>query len=140
MTSGVEFTGEVRNGHLPSTVRQSISSLLSRMEGKRVAVRVAPYRKRRSLNQNSFFHGPFLLACTEMFNDAGNDMDNEAVKTALKEKFGLRMIVKMPDGKEHSIPKSTRDYTTMEIEDFMTKIRAWAAEYGFVLPLPNEAA
>lgn len=134
----MEFTGEIKQGHLPPSERLRVAEFLRRMEGKRVAVKIAPYRKRRSLSQNAFFHSAFLEAATEMFNDAGNDMSPDEVKEALKEKFGVKKLVTMPDGEQRYIPKGTRDYDTMEMETFLTKIRAWAAQYGYELPFPNE--
>lgn len=138
MTRAIEFDGVVTQGHLPQSIRLGISDALKRAEGKRVCIKLAEYRKRRSLNQNSFFHGPFLDDVTEFFNEAGNSVDQDTVKGMLKDMFGLKVMVKMPDGIERYVPKSTRDYTTMEMEDFMTKIRAWGANYGREFPLPNE--
>lgn len=136
----VDVEGVVLKGHLPPTEGRKIVDAIRRNEGKRVRVSVALAKKRRSLNQNSFFHGPFLDACTDMFNEAGNNLDRNEVKEMLKRKFGLKVTIKMPDGTEEQVSKSTRDYTTIEIEDLMTKIRAWAAFYTVQLPFPNEEA
>lgn len=138
MTRAIEFDGVVKQGHMPPSVRMGIADALKRAEGKRVCIRLAEYRRRRTLSQNAFFHGPFLEAVTEMFNEAGNSLDPDTVKDMLKEMFGLKILVKMPDGVEKYVPKGTRNYTTIEIEDFMTKIRAWAANYDKELPFPNE--
>lgn len=134
----LEFESIVTNGRLEPAVAGSIAGALAKAEGKWVKIALSMRRRRRTLNQNSFFHGPFLDAATWMFNESGNTLDREEVKSMLKEMFGLKVRVKMPDGLERIIPKSTKEYTTIEIEDLMQKIRAWAAQYNQELPIPNE--
>ena len=126
------------NGRLPDGVKEMLSKLIPTYAGQHVEMTLQPAKKRRSLGQNAFFHGPFLESVTHMFNAAGNTLHQPEVKEMLKKRFGLRVPIKMPDGGDDYVPKSTRDYSTSEIEDFMQKIRVWAALYGFELPLPNE--
>ena len=126
------------NGKLPEGVKATLARIIPTYAGKEMVLTLEPAKKRRSLSQNSFFHGPFLDALTDMFLEAGNDIDRDTVKDIAKEKFGLRVSVTMPDGVIESKPKSTREYTTTEIEEFMEKIRAWAARYDHQLPFPNE--
>lgn len=75
---------------------------------------------------------------TEMFRKAGNDVDEQEVKLFVKELFGIKTKIIMPDGEVKYTLKSTADYDTAEIEDLMTKVRAWGATFGFQFCFPNE--
>ena len=129
-----------KQGHLDAGLRQLIAQQLQGLAGKNVRVKITKFVKPRSDNQNRFFHGAFLDACTQMYHDAGNiDLDEDDVKLLLKQQFGVRVRVAQPDGSEAYNLKSTADYTTVEMEDFMEKIRAHYAPFGYALPYPNEA-
>jgi len=106
--------------------------------GKDIRVTIERKRKTRSLNQNAFFHGPFLEAVTDMFNDAGNNVSPVVVKEMLKERFGPKEYINTRDGKTVEVPKSSADWTTEEIENVMEQARAWGAGYGYSFPFPNE--
>lgn len=133
----LEFTALVQNGWIPGNMDKMLRDVVGKMEGQRLSFTVAPYKKTRSRNQNSFFHGPFLNALHEMFVEAGNDYDRKTIKEQVKAKFGLRETIISPDGGVTEVALSTRKYTTAQMEDFMTKIRVWAAPFK-QLPLPNE--
>jgi glycosyltransferase involved in cell wall biosynthesis len=45
-----------------------------------------------------------------------------------------------PDGVEYYLSGTTTDLSTQELEDYIEKIRAWAAEFGYEIPFPNEPA
>lgn len=114
-----------------------LRDVVAKMEGQRLSFAIAPYKKPRSRQQNSFFHGPFLDALHEMYVEAGNDYDRDTIKEQVKARFGLRDRVLAPDGCATETMLSTTKYTTAQMEDFMTNIRVWAAPFK-QLPLPNE--
>lgn len=137
----MKFVGTVdKHGHLEIDLRELIASQMRALAGSTVTISITKFVRKRSDNQNRFFHGPFLTACVLMYHDAGNiDMDDEAVKEDLKELFGLRhAAVTRPDGTVVRPLKSTADYTTIEMEDFMEKLRSHFAPFGYSLPFPNE--
>lgn len=137
----MKFIGQVdMKGHMPDDLRQLIATNLRSQAGKMVTVEIKRFVKRRTDNQNRFFHGPFLNACLAMYHEFGNvHMDEDDVKDDLKKLFGLRTDeITRPDGTVERGLKSTRDYTTIEIEEFMEKLRAHFAPYGYMLPYPNE--
>lgn len=130
----------VKEGLLNDEADLQFLAAVAANDGKQIVITIERGRKKRSLNQNAFFHGAFLQGCHQMFTEAGNEMSQNMVKEALKRKFGLKVPVKMPDGSEEYEPKSTAEYTTGEIEDFMDKIRAWAGTFGYDLPYVRDAA
>lgn len=106
---------------------------------------------RRSLNQNSFFHGPFLNAFQRVLADAGIHWSPEqckwVMKQHLKSALTLEDFVKgstdpitLPSGRVLRAPFSTKNLTTTGIEKFMEAGRAFAATEcdGAQLPFPNE--
>lgn len=131
--------GTVKEGQLDDNADLQLLAAIAANEGKQIVITIERGRKKRSLNQNAFFHGPFLEGCQSMFIEAGSELSVDMVKECLKRKFGLKIPVKMPDGSEEYEPKSTADYTTGEIEDFMDKIRAWAGAFGYDLPYVRDA-
>ncbi len=107
---------------------------------KDVAITIERKRKKRSLNQNAFMHGPFFDAMLDMFDEFGigdGEADAKLVKAVFKKQFGVKTLVKLPDGSEELIEKSTAEYTTTECEDCMEKARRRYAQY-WQLPFPNE--
>lgn len=129
----------VKEAQLNEEADLQLMATIAQHEGKQIVITLERGRKKRSLGQNAFFHGPFLMGCQEMFLEAGSELSVDMVKECLKRKFGLKIPVKMPDGSEEHEPKSTADYTTSEIEDFMDKIRAWAGAFGYDLPYVRDA-
>lgn len=128
----------VKESRLDDYAELQLLAAIAANDDKRIIITIERGTKKRSLNQNAFFHGPFLDACYEMFIEAGNEMGVEMVKDVLKHKFGINHHILLPDGSRDVAAKSTAEYTTQEIEDFMDKVRAWAGAFGYDLPVPNE--
>ena len=106
---------------------------LRKHSGHEVFLELKRYRKIRSLNQNSFFHGPVLEHLAEW-----TGMTTQEVKDGLKERF-LGVIRVLPNGKEWRTIRGTSELTTTEWEAFMEKVRAEFAQHGFFIPVPNES-
>lgn len=51
----------------------------------------------------------------------------------LKERFLGADDMKLPNGKVHSIPRSTASLDTAEFNDYMTRCEAWANDKGVFL-------
>lgn len=138
MAESIHITADIVNGKLPEHARARITTALAGLNGKRVSITIAKFVKRRSSNQNRFMHGPFLKALRGMFLDGGRDYSAKQVKEIFKRQFGFTELLELPSGEQVEVQKSTADYTTVECEEAMEKARAWAAEFGFFLPIPNE--
>lgn len=134
-----ECTDTVMNGKLSPAISQSIAGLMRRMEGRKVSIAIKEARKRRSNKQNAYYFGVVVPAITQMFLGAGNDMDKEQVHEFLKLHVGgLKAVATQPNGVKLTVAQSSSKLTTVQWEDYCEKIRAWAAQFGVQVPLPNE--
>lgn len=139
MTGALEFTGKVCDGKLPAALWERINGVLRRLEGKTVIISIREQKRRRSNNQNSYYWGVVVELVTQMFRDAGNYADPEDVHDFLKLRVGkLSQVLVMPGGEVVKSLGSTAKLSTTEFELYMDRIRAWAADFGLVIPLPNE--
>lgn len=126
-------------GHLPGQVHRELDDLIRGMAGKRMTLKLAPYKKRRSLNQNAYYFGVVIPAITKMFREHGNNVDNDDCHEFLKLRVGkLAQVFVTPEGEVMKGLGSTAKLSTIEFEAYMTKCRAFAAEYGVIIKEPNE--
>jgi hypothetical protein len=117
-----------------------IAGMLQSMVGTIVLITVEKRKKRRSLNQNAYYWKVIIPAIHEMFVQNGNDVDEEDVHNYLKEQVGkLSKVILLPDGSIEKIVGSTANLSTMQFEMYVEKCRAFAAQFGFLIKLPNEA-
>lgn len=113
--------------------------------GTKLKLTIEKYYKQRSLNQN----GVLYWYCTELANYLG--MEVEDFKVMMKGKFLTWPVPdKRPDSEEEYLydpetgevltyQPSTADLTTVEMSDFIEKIRMWALDYlNYELPLPDK--
>lgn len=141
MTRAIEFDGVVKQGHLPPAIRLSISDALKRAEGKRVRIKLAEYRKRRSTRQNNYYKGVVVPMFRDYINSFGNSVDKNFADRLIKLGIGYFDEVKMPDGTVEYNTRSSADLDTIQFNDFVEKTIAWIAqEWSFEIPLPNEYA
>lgn len=97
-----------------------ITSWLEGADGQDVVFQLTRRRRVRSLPQNSYMH-----FCFQLISDHTGYTPEEA-KGICKFMFGI---------------KRTSELSTIELEEFLSKVRAWASmELGCYLPLPNEAS
>lgn len=138
-TKALEFIAQVQGGKLPDETARQIGRAVRLLDGKRVRVTVAEVSKKRSLNQNSYYWGVVIAMVREFVNELGNDMDEDEVHEFLKRHVGkLATMIKLPDGSVTKALRSTRKLTPGEFEEYLEKIRAWAAEFGLIVPFPGE--
>ena len=89
--------------------------------------------KPRSLKENSYLWG---IVYSEIASETGHS--SEDIHTAMKDMFLPKVFVTIGDN-EYEVRKSTTDLTTSEMEDYLMRIRAFAAqELNLGIPLPNE--
>ena len=135
----LNFQSVITNGKLPDAVSKQIAGVLRSLEGKRVTIEIKVQKRRRSLNQNAFYHGCIIPPILAMMREMGNNLDPDDVHSFLKQEVGkLNQVVVLPDGEVKTVTGSSAKLTTMEFEVYLTKIRAWASEWGIMLPMPNE--
>ncbi len=91
--------------------------------------------KERSTNQNRYYWGQVVGLIA-----------SETGHSALEIHEILRMMFLPHDtvnlkGNEFIVPKSTTVLSTIEMEEYLARIRAWAStELGIFITLPNEVA
>lgn len=134
---GITIIGTVTGGVL-STLGLVIANL-KLFEGRSVRVVLTENKRGRSTSQNAYYYGVVVPLVVNMFREAGELASPEYVHRYLKGQVGgMKKPVSNPDGtKGWDVDTSTK-LTTAEWEDWMTAIRAWAAQFGLSIPMPNE--
>lgn len=111
-----------------------------------------PETKDRSLKENAYYWGVVIAI---LFESTGWFLTGDDWHEFLKQKFNskfFRCELKYQDsGKpildeaghpmiaEVTVPQSTASLSTVEFEDYLSKIRTWASlEHQIYIPLPNE--
>ncbi len=123
------FTGSVDNGGLKFDRRSSVDEYIGTLIGQRVEVIIRKPRTKRSDVQNSYYWGVVIELLSK---ELGYDKDE--MHEILKYKFLQSNAMGMP------YIKSTTKLSTGEFEEYLSKIKQWAAEFlHIVIPDPNEA-
>lgn len=142
----LRYQGTVKDGKisLPKRMREEI---IRCFDGHSIQVEIKRKRKRRSTVQNAYYWSVCLPEILQGMVDLGNEklqVGNhehiESVHFYMKHQLlsnGETFID--TDGVEHKLEPSTSKLTTVEFEEYLDRVRQWAAEYlGVVIPLPNE--
>lgn len=137
MPAVAEFIGVYREGRFSEAGK--IRTLLAYLEGKRLKLSIAVLNPKRSLNQNAYYWGVVVPAVRHMFLECGNDITTDEVHEYLKQHVGgLERTITLPDGRRRVVVGSTAGLSKLEMEEYLEKVRAWASQFGVVIPLPNE--
>jgi len=123
------FHGKIDSGKIVFDTAVKFNSYLETLDGKRVEVVVRKERSQRSNNQNSYYWGVVLPILGDYFGYEPDEMHE-----ALKLKFLQIGPCDVPT------VKSTTKLNTTEFEEYLERIRRWAAtEYSVQIPLPGES-
>ena len=110
--------------------RTAFDGYLTTLSGQRVEVIIRKPKTSRSTLQNSYY---WSVVVELLANELGYDKDE--LHEILKYKFLQSNAMGMP------YIKSTTKLSTGEFEEYLSKIKRWAAEFlHIVIPDPNEAA
>ncbi len=124
------FRGVVEGGKIHLDNPEPFRALLETLEGKRISVRVTRYFPGRSLSQNRFLWGVVYPMLGDHLG-----YDKEELHDAMKHRF-LRDREHEKDGLVRV--RSTSKLTTVEFNEYIERVRRFAAEYGVVIPDPGE--
>ena len=139
MADILDIPFKATDGKIPASVWRRLVEAVTRLDGKTLIVSLKEQKRNRSLNQNAFYWGVVIPAVTQMFRDAGNYLDPEETHEFLKHQVGkLSRVVVTPDGEVIKTVGSTSKLSKMEFEVYQEQIRAWAAQWGCVIPFPHE--
>ena len=107
----------------------SLARALAALRGREVQVLIEPKKKRRSDRQNAYYWGVIIEILSDHTGYSPEEM-HEALKSKFlgfyDKKTGLRVV------------SSSAEQDTVEFENYMSQIRAWASENDIFIPLPNE--
>lgn len=123
----LEFDDDVRH-----------SNFMSCLEiGKKIEVSYGPLLKNRSDRENRYYWGVVIDILSDYTGFSPEDMHE-----ILKHKFLRKSVwVTNPENgtiEEIQITQSTASLTTVKFEEYLSKIREWAATLNCRIPLPNE--
>lgn len=140
MTEALQYPCTISGGRIPSKVAESIAAWVRSMDGKRVVISLKEVKRTRSLNQNAFYHGPFVEAFRQCLLSCGQRVSSDDIHAGLRDAFAKNgYTIALPDGTPFRVPPSTARLTTTSFEDFLEEIRShFASKFGWSLPFPNE--
>ncbi len=123
------FYGKIENGKLELFKPDLFKMYYQSLEGL-VGLTIRKKGKIRSVPQNSYY---WSVVVNILANELGYDMPDD-IHYELR-----RMFLKESDIKGLIKSRSTTKLSTKEFEEYLEKIRRWAAtEQNIQIPLPNE--
>lgn len=120
--------------HFSDVQRKLIAAFLKKHEGQDVRVTFSQPAKTRSNKQNRYY---WRVVIDMIAAETGHSQ--EEVHELMKAMHLPRAFVTIA-GKEVEIAKSTTTLSTFEFEEYLDRIRAFAAqELNMTIPMPNES-
>lgn len=121
----IKFTKE-KNGECILNKEELTKALKEILPGEYVLT-IKKRSKPRSLNENSYYHGVIVKMIAEYCGYTPEEA-HDALKWEFLRKDGVIPTI-----------RSTTDLSTIEFEEYCSKIRMWASkELGVYIPSPNE--
>ena len=128
------FYGVVNKGKLTLQKADEFKETLSKFEGKEVALHITKAEYVRTGQENRYMWGVVIRMIAEEMA-----ILPEEAHDFLKSLF-LKVGVDA-NGKRYEITKSTASLSIGDFEDYLEKVRQWAAsELEIHIPLPNEVS
>ncbi len=122
------FLGKVTNNTLILDTPDKFRDYLFGLKGKQVECVVRLPRKDRSNPQNRYMWGVVYKLLSETTGYSEDEIHD-----------AMRMLFLKDTERKVAILKSTTSLTTVEMEEYLEKIRMWAAQtLSCNIPLPNE--
>ena len=106
-------------------------------EGKKVDIDMRKHDEKRSNPQNRSYWLLRVQPITAWLRDLGNDVTEDEVHYILKKKF-LGYKIKVINGQEVKILRSTKELSTIKFAEFMESIAIHFAGLGLILTDPNQ--
>jgi len=129
MSITVLIHGAVNQGRFLPDSQSEWACTLARLSGKRAVVTVEAETRKRSNNQNKYYHGVVVEILRRYCGYLPDEMH-----LALREKF-----LSVVDNRGLKKIRSTTSLTTAEFEEYTASIRTWAAtDLGVDIPEPGE--
>lgn len=124
----MKWIAKVKDGKLDMYNKEKFVEWFKTLEGKEVEVTVEKKKKTRTIQENRYYWG-IMLDILSSHTGYETDEMNEIIKY----KF-----LQVDDGK-NTYCRSTKNLSTVEFEELMSRIRRWASsELSLWVPAPNE--
>jgi len=126
----LKFYGAILHDKVVLQTPAAFKAYVKTFEGKQIELTVGSVKKSRSNNQNRYYWGVVVTMLSDETGYSTDEMHD-----------ALRMLFLQDRTKKIPTIKSTTDLSTVEFEDYLAKIRQWAAEtLNCVIPDPNEVS
>lgn len=125
-----KYFGKVKDGKFKPDLPQDFKKAFYMLEGLDTEVTVDKKQKIRSNPENRYYRGVVVPLIAETIGEYDEDEVHEMLK--------IKFLPIEKEGFPNSC-KSTTTLTTVEFEEYLSKIRMWASEFlNCYIPLPNE--
>lgn len=106
---------------------------------KDLLIKVERKKKKRSIQQNSYYWGVVIKLMTQFFKGEGIVKNEDETHQILTYKFLKVVCAITDDGEVVERVKSTTELSTVEFEEYILNIRVWVSDFFNVdIPEPNE--
>jgi len=135
----LSYNGKVSNTGLKIYNRGQFDSDINMFMDKEITLTIERKKKKRSIDQNSYYWGVVVKIVRDGLIDAGYRVGVEQTHELLKDKFADVELVNETTGEVIHTKQSTSVMTTTEFMGFIAAIQQWGAEYlNIQIPDPNE--
>lgn len=117
-----------KDGRLCMDDKAAFARSLAAMRNLPVQVLVERRAKPRSLRENNYYWGVVIALISEWCGYTPEET-HDALRAMFLKAGGLEQMPRI---------FSTTSLTTVEMEDYLRRVREWAAHQGVFIPLPNE--
>lgn len=119
------FTGKIEKGVLLGS--KELNKFITSQKDSKVKIRIDKWKTQRTLNQNNLY----WLQLEFIGKEIGED-NIEGLHNFFKSEFLIDRTKKIP------IIKSTTQLNTAEMSEYMDKINRRVADFGIILPQPDD--
>lgn len=134
----IELYGNIsETGTLTIANRDRLTDWCKQHAGKQVKIKVEKKSAKRSLPQNSYYHGVVVELVREGLLDCGYSLSHDETHYFLKERFN-QIEIPGKDGFVITVPGTTTELNKVEFSEYIERIAQWSAEYlNVVIPPAN---
>ena len=122
----ISFFGTIKDGRLRLKKIEQFNKYIAQFEGKEMEVKIKRKSKSRTDQQNNLYWAYMAIIA----EDTGNDPED--LHATFRAKFLIDRSGKFP------IVKSTTQLSTIEFGEYIDRIASFVADYGIVLPSPDD--
>lgn len=135
----IEVPGHIdKDGKLVAENATMLKKWIEFNKGYSLTITFQRFGNKRTTKQNRYYWGVVVKMIKERLTELGHDLDTEEVHDFLKAEFNKIEIV--TENEHHlSIPKSTKDLDSQTFNEYIEKVRQFAAiTLEINIPDPDE--